>query len=80
MTATAIRKKAHQYLDTVDDAMLKSVYALLKEYRKNQGETLLTEEQKAELDRRIEDHKSGKSKSYSWEEVKAKITSKLKKK
>jgi len=80
MTATALRKKAHQYLDTVDDTMLKSIYALLKEYRKNQGETLLTEEQKVELDKRMEEHKSGKSKSYTWEEVKASITARIKKK
>ena len=30
----------------------------------------LTEKQKKELDRRVELHKSGKSKSYTWEEVK----------
>ncbi|MEO8761028.1 MAG: addiction module protein [Bacteroidia bacterium] len=78
MTAVALRKKAHQYLDSVDDAMLKSVFALLKEYKKNHGESILSDEQKAELDRRMQLHKAGKSKSYTWHESKAIITAKLK--
>ncbi len=33
----------------------------------------LTEEQKKELDRRIDLHESGKGKTYTWEEVKARL-------
>ncbi len=33
----------------------------------------LTEEQKKELERRIELHESGKGKTYTWEEVKARL-------
>ncbi len=33
----------------------------------------LTDEQLAELDRRVKDFEEGKSKMYSWEEVKAGI-------
>ena len=33
----------------------------------------LTDEQKRELDRRIEEHESGNGVTYTWEEVKAKL-------
>jgi len=33
----------------------------------------LTEEQKKELDRRIDLHESGKGKTYTWDEVKARL-------
>jgi putative addiction module component (TIGR02574 family) len=36
-------------------------------------ENFLTQEQKEELDRRIGLHESGKGKTYTWEEVKAKL-------
>ncbi|MFM7487736.1 MAG: addiction module protein [Cytophagales bacterium] len=36
-------------------------------------ENFLTQEQKKELDRRIDLHESGKGKTYTWEEVKAKL-------
>lgn len=38
-----------------------------------EGEDSLTEEQEKELARRIELHESGNGKTYTWEEVKAKL-------
>ncbi|MFZ5553753.1 MAG: hypothetical protein ACOZCO_11610 [Bacteroidota bacterium] len=34
MTATAIRKKIHQYIDSADEQVVKAVYAMLKELDK----------------------------------------------
>jgi hypothetical protein len=40
-------------------------------------EFLLSQHQTKELENRIERHKTGKSKSYSWSEVKASLDTKL---
>ena len=34
MTATAIRKKIHQYIDTADEQVVKAIYAMVKELDK----------------------------------------------
>ncbi len=40
---------------------------------KFESQSLLSNEQKAELDRRLEEYKQGKGKNYTWEEVKMKL-------
>ena len=53
---------------------------MLREYEKAETTTsLLTEDQKEEIDRRWENHKSGKSKSYSIDEVNKYVKARLKK-
>lgn len=69
MTATAIRKKVHQYVDDIDTNMLEVVYNMLKIY-KHEDKSLLTKEQKAELDNTLNEHKSGKLKYYTIEQAK----------
>ncbi|MCC6690634.1 MAG: addiction module protein [Bacteroidia bacterium] len=70
MTTVQIRKMVHAIIDNSDDRILKVVYAMLKEYEKvESAPSLLTEEQKKEIDRRWENHKTGKSKSYTIQEV-----------
>ncbi|MBI2269394.1 MAG: addiction module protein [Bacteroidetes bacterium] len=80
MTAVKIREKVHSIIDNADERILKVVYAMLKEYEKVEAEpSLLTEEQKDEVDRRWENHKSGKSKSYTIDEVNKHVKARLKK-
>jgi len=71
MTSTALRKKVHQYVDSVDDSLLEVVYNLFKLYRE-EDDSLLTKEQKTELDKRAELYRAGKLKTFSWKEVKEK--------
>ncbi len=71
MTRTALRKKVHHYIDTVDDSLLEVVYNLFRLYIE-EDESLLTKEQKAELDKRAELYRAGKLKTFSWKEVKEK--------
>ena len=71
MTSTALRKKVHQYVDDVDDDLLEVVYNLFKLYKEEDG-SLMTKEQKTELDKRAQLYQEGKLKTYSWKEVKAK--------
>jgi putative addiction module component (TIGR02574 family) len=48
-----------------NEDVLNEVRAILEEQ-----ETMLTDRQKAELDKRSSRHNSGESKSFTWEEVK----------
>ncbi len=80
MTAIKIRQKVHSIIDNSDDRILKVVYAMLKEYAKAEVESsILSDEQKIEIDRRWNNHKNGKSKSYSIEEVNKFVAARLKK-
>ncbi len=80
MTTVKIREKVHSIIDNADERILKVVYAMLREYEKTETATsLLTEEQQKEVDRRWENHKSGKSKSYTIDEVNKYVKARLKK-
>jgi putative addiction module component (TIGR02574 family) len=70
MTSLKIRKKVIDIVEHADDRILKVVYAMLTEYEKCEpSSSRLTTEQRAEIDKRWENHLSGKSKSYCIEQV-----------
>lgn len=80
MTTVKIREKVISIIDHADDRILKAIYAMLREYEKAEATpSVLTESQKKEIDRRWENHKSGKSKSYTIDEVNKYIKTRLKK-
>lgn len=56
------------------DSILQEIKEILYS-EKHREKSQLTAEQKSELDKRMEKHLSGESKSYSWEEVKQKLIS-----
>ncbi len=66
MTTTALKKQLHEYIERLDKQKLEAIYTLVAE---PEVEYELTESQMAMLDKRRKDHLSGKSKSYSLEEV-----------
>ena len=71
MTTSAIRKNLHKYVDTVDDSFARVMHAMVQEYLSSfKGDITLTPAQERELDRRIERHRKGESKSFTWTEVK----------
>ncbi len=70
MTATTLRKKVHQYVDHVEDNVLEAIYNMLKIYVDDDGKSLMSDSQKAEIDKRAKLFKEGKLKTSSWEEVK----------
>jgi putative addiction module component (TIGR02574 family) len=79
MTTVNLKKNIHKAVDKIDDAeLLQAVYTILEREIGNLEEYELTAAQKKELDRRLANHKSGKSKSYSWEEVKASLLNRKK--
>ena len=66
MTTTALKKQLHEYIERLDKQKLEAIYTLVAE---PQVEYELTKDQMDMLDKRRKDHLSGKSKSYSLEEV-----------
>ncbi len=62
-----LRERARRKVEEADDAML---IAILNAQSNGLAEEPLNEAELAELQRRIDRHRSGESKSYSWDEVK----------
>ena len=71
MTTLALRKKVHQIVDAADTDVLEVVYSILKLRKEDSAaESLLTKEQKAELNKTLAEHKAGKLKYYTLSEAK----------
>lgn len=70
MTTTAIRKKIHQYVDEAEDKVLEAMYGMLKIYVDAGEESMMSKEQKNEIDKRSKFFRQGKLKTSTWEEVK----------
>ena len=67
MSSAQIRQRLHDYIDIVEDKKLKAIYTLLQDDIDDGYQ--LTEEQKAELDRRLHDYKNGIGRIYTWDET-----------
>ena len=73
MTVTAIRKKLISYFKEASDKKVRAVYEVLEKDIESEEDIILTNTQIKELNRRRANHKKGISKSYTWNEVKAKL-------
>jgi hypothetical protein len=67
MNALTLRKKLHNYIDSIELEKLEAIYTVLK--NEIEVDSLLTLEQKKELDSRLEEYMNEKGKNYSWNEV-----------
>jgi len=77
MTTTALKKELHKAIDDIDDeSFLRAVYTIVNE-KKSQFD--LSEEEWKEVELAQKLHKAGKSKSFSWDEVKNYVKSRSKK-
>ena len=72
MTSSDLRNRVKEYVDTADVRLLKMIEALAETYQNEAHEPSLSEEQYEILDGRREKHNSGRSKSFSWQEVRQK--------
>lgn len=75
MSSAQIRQRLHDYIDIAEDKKLKAIYTLLQDDIDDGYQ--LTEEQKAELDRRLHDHQNGIGRTYTWDETVAMIDQEL---
>ncbi len=67
MKTLALRKKLHNYIDSIEQEKLEAIYTVLK--NDMEVDSLLTSEQKKELDLRLDEYMNEKGKSYSWNEA-----------
>jgi hypothetical protein len=67
MRTTHIRQQLHDYIDAAEDKKLKAIYTLLE--NEIADDSLLSVEQKNELDKRYADYQNGIGKTYSWDET-----------
>ena len=80
MKATILRKEIHQAVDnTKDNEILEAVYTILKKASEEDHGHELTPAQKRDLDKRLADHKAGKLKYYTIEQVKKAVSKAIKK-
>lgn len=79
MKTLSIKKELHTAIDVIEDKeFLKAIHLLLNEKSKEYTYGF-SEEEKKELDQLSKQHKSGKSKSYSMDEVRKQAHVSLKK-
>jgi putative addiction module component (TIGR02574 family) len=81
MKTSILKKEIHQAIDdTKDNEILSAVYTILKKASSTEEELVpLTSAQKKDLDKRLADHKAGKLKYYTIEQVRSSVLSALKK-
>jgi putative addiction module component (TIGR02574 family) len=81
MKTSALKKEIYQAIDNIkDNEILEAVYTILKRTVVYEEEaTELTTAQKKELDKRLADHKAGKLKYYTIDEVKKAVFKAVKK-
>jgi putative addiction module component (TIGR02574 family) len=78
MTTIEIREKVNEYLDNADERMRKVVYAMLKEYENTPAQkSVLSDEQYKEMEKRLKNYKSGKSKGYTIAQVREHVKKQL---
>ena len=70
MGTAQIREELHQFIDRADERILNQIHGMMKSASEN---TILTERQQKDLDMRVDRHKRGESKSYTWSEARAQI-------
>lgn len=69
MELIELRKKIHNRIEVSDKKILETIYTLLEN---NQQKTFeLTDEEADEIDKDVEDYLTGKTKGYTFEEVKS---------
>jgi len=70
MTTALLKKKLSKAINSIDDTGFLQALHTIVQLKKDEVVFELTPAQRKELDRRMAAHLNGKSKSYSWMEVK----------
>jgi putative addiction module component (TIGR02574 family) len=68
MAPSQIREELHDFINKADERMLNLLYEMVQS-----DSGFLSKEQQEDLDRRINNHKAGRSASHSWPDVRARI-------
>jgi hypothetical protein len=76
MTSKAIKKKVIEYIDHADDRVLQAMYQMLKLYEDGEGISLMSTDQKQDVETRSALYMQGKLKTSNWMDVKKRVHSK----
>ena len=80
MKTAALKKEIYHAIDhTKDNEILEAVYTILKRTVIEEGATELSATQKKDLDKRLAEHKAGKLKYYTIDEVRKSVLKAIKK-
>lgn len=72
MSTNAVRKKIIEYINHAEDNVVEAIYKMLRIYEEGESKSMMSPEQKSEIDRRATLYRKGKLKSSSWADVKKK--------
>lgn len=70
MTSKTLKKKVIEYINHAEDNVVEAVYKMLKIYEDSDGKSVMSSEQKSEIERRSTLLRQGKLKTSSWTDVK----------
>jgi hypothetical protein len=71
MTVAILKKKINQAISEIDNAdFLNALHAIISSKKEEDTLCQLSSTQKKELEKRMDRHRKGQSKSFSWKEVK----------
>ncbi len=76
MEVLNLKKIIEKSLETNDKNLLEQLVEVIENYSRNPNENRLSELQLLELDKRRKEYLSGKSQTFSWEEIKKELTEK----
>ena len=74
MATSDLKQRVLEYVQEADEPLLQLMEALAEDYlKKDPSDSALNEEQWQNIEKRWERHKTGESRSYTWNEVKENI-------
>jgi hypothetical protein len=74
MDAMELRNKLLEYINTADTGLLQRLEDVIKNYRKEDSDTLLTKEHQEILDARLANHKDNPQAGRNWSEIKDELS------
>ena len=79
MKTKELKTALYQTIENIDDVQFLKAILKIMSTKSNEAEYTLSDKDWAEIERRQKLHKAGKSKSYTWDEAKKMIKTKVKK-
>ncbi len=73
MRTSTIREEVQDYISQADERFIHLVYGMIQADKSS--EFLLSDSEHQEVKKRISRHRTGDSKSYTWDEVKKRLQS-----